>query len=124
MSGIYGKGIRARATKLHAEVVRARGRCERCGAAGIRLETAHIISRRYAATRCDPANAWCLCSGCHRRLTEHPDEHMRFVAETIGMVAFDALKAKALAGVKTNDTYWQAQLEALAALAGPEKESA
>lgn len=111
-----GKGAKAKATRLHSELIRARGRCERCGKAGVAFDCAHIIGRRYSATRTDENNAWCLCKGCHMRLTEHPDEHMSFVAETIGMDAFDVLKAKALAGVKSNEASWRSECERLTAL--------
>lgn len=115
MSSIYGKGKRGKATKLHSLVVRSRGACERCGRTET-LQAAHIIGRRYAATRCDENNAWCLCAGCHRRLTEWPNEHMHFVAQTIGMDRYDELRVKALAGVKTNDLFWQGEIDRLQAL--------
>lgn len=114
-SSTYGKGARGRATKLHSLVIRSRGRCEKCGSTNA-LQTAHIISRRYAATRTDETNAWCLCAACHMRLTDHPDEHMAFVGQTIGMGAFEVLKRRALAGVKTNDAFWLAECERLKAL--------
>lgn len=115
MSSIYGKGPRGKATRLHSLVVRARGACERCGRTET-LQAAHIISRRFAATRTDETNAWCLCAGCHRRLTEHPDEHMHFVAQTIGMDQFDVMKAKALSGVHAKPAFWEAEVERLTAL--------
>lgn len=116
MSGIYGKGLRGKATMLHSQVVRARGRCERCGSPSS-LQAAHIVPRRYAATRTDESNAWCLCAGCHMRLTEHPWEHMEFVAATIGMERFDQLKAKAIdSGFKPKETFWRAEVERLTAL--------
>lgn len=116
MSSIYGKGAKAKATRLHSELVRSRGRCERCGRTDKALQCAHIIGRRYSATRTDERNAWALCAGCHMRLTEHPDEHMQFVAQTIGMDAFHEMKTRALAGVKANDAFWQAEAARLAAL--------
>ena len=109
---IYGKGKRGRATKLHAELVRARGRCENCGGTS-NLQCAHVIPRRYAATRVDPANAFCLDAKCHMRFTEHADEWMAFVDRTIGRDEFDRLKAKAEAGVKANDAFWQGWIETL-----------
>ena len=110
-----GKGAKAKATRLHSELVRTRGLCQRCGS-GRTLQCAHIIGRRYSATRTDENNAWCLCAGCHMRLTEHPDEHMDFVAETIGMAAFSALKAKAEAGVKAGEPFWHAEVLRLESL--------
>lgn len=112
MSNLYGKGLRGKATRLHSLVVRARGRCERCGGTNS-LQAAHIIPRRYAATRCDPANAWCLCAACHRRTTEWASEHMAFVEQTIGIDRFEELRLRAEAGVKANDAFWQGWIDVL-----------
>lgn len=114
---IYGKGIRGKATKLHAQKVRERGFCQNCGRTPpeIRLECAHIISRRYAATRCLLNNAFALCSGCHRYFTEWPLEFHDFVIRQIGADAYDDLRALANAGVKTNDAFWQDQIDRLEA---------
>ena len=114
-STTYGKGARGKATRLHAELVRSRGRCERCGSTS-NLQCAHIIPRRFAATRTDETNAWCLCAACHMRLTEHPDEHMAFVAQTVGMDAFYALKTRALTGVKATQGFWLDECARLSAL--------
>lgn len=111
-----GKGAKAKATRLHSEFVRSRGECERCGKRGVTFDCAHIIGRRYSAIRTDENNAWCLCKGCHMRLTEHPDEHMAFVAQTIGMVAFDELKKRALEGVKSTERFWLAEVARLQGL--------
>ncbi|HEX9992489.1 MAG TPA: HNH endonuclease [Acidimicrobiales bacterium] len=114
MSNLYGKGPRGKATMLHSQLVRLRGACERCGrSAGVKLECAHIISRRYASTRTDERNAWCLCSACHRRLTEWPFEHVAFAVATIGQETYDELKAKALTIKKVD---WEAEVVRLSAL--------
>lgn len=110
-----GKGLRGKATRMHAALVRSRGHCARCGST-VHLQCAHIIPRRYSATRTDERNAWCLCAGCHLRLTEHPDEHMAFVRDTIGMRAFNEMKRRALAGVKANDAFWQDEVIRLESL--------
>lgn len=99
VSNPYGRGNKAKATKLHSLLVRKRGACERCGSRS-NLQCAHIIGRRYSATRTDEMNAWCLCAKCHLRLTEHPDEHMAFVYVTIGEDQFRVLKDKALSNLK------------------------
>lgn len=113
MSVAYGKGSKGKATRLHSLVVRQRGRCERCGSTQ-NLQCAHIIGRKFSATRTDPENAWCLCASCHRRLTDHPDEHMAFVALTIGMDRFDELKRKALDNPRPwKESMWQEQVEIL-----------
>ena len=113
MSSLYGKGRRGKATRLHSLVVRARGACEHCGRSHLALQCAHIIGRRYAATRTDPANAFCLCAGCHFRFTEWPLEFHDFVLGKIGADAYDDLRAKAEAGVKANDLFWQDQIDRL-----------
>lgn len=112
MSNLYGKGLRGKATKLHAELVRSRGYCVRCGGTS-NLQCAHIIPRRYAATRVDPANAWCLDAACHMRLTEWASEHMALVEMTIGLAAYEELRVRAEAGVKANDAYWQGWIDVL-----------
>ena len=104
---IYGTGLKGKATKLHAELVRSRGVCERCGLRGVAFQCAHIVPRRYNATRVDPTNAWCLCAGCHLRTTEWASEHMALVEATIGLDAYDRLRRRAHEGVKANDTYWR-----------------
>ena len=116
MSNLYGKGLKGKATRLHSLVVRRRGVCESCGETDYsKLQCAHIIPRRYAATRCDPEAAWCLCAGCHMQTTEWASKHMELVERTIGPNKFDDLRARAMAGVKTNDDYWQSWIERLEA---------
>lgn len=112
---MYGKGPKGKATRLHSLVVRSRGRCECCGGTNV-LQAAHIIPRRFAATRTDETAAWCLCASCHFKTTEHADLHMDLVVQTIGMDRFYELKARAEAGVKTNDSFWLAECSRLAAL--------
>ena len=112
VTNIYGKGKRGKATMLHSQVVRQRGCCQNCGGTS-NLQAAHIVPRRYAATRCDPANAFCLDARCHMRFTEHADEWMAFVDLMIGRAEFDRLKRKAEDGVKANDAYWQGWIDQL-----------
>ena len=63
---------------LFSELVRERAGwvCERCGKQPERrlLQCAHIFGRRHRSTRWHPANAVCLCFGCHRYFTENPIE--------------------------------------------------
>ncbi len=116
-STTYGKGLRGKATKLHSQVTRARGVCVQCGQTEpTQLQTAHIIGRRYAATRTDEANSFCACARCHMRWTDHPDEWVAFCDATIGRAEYDRLKAKALAGVRTSESFWRAECERLAEL--------
>lgn len=112
MGSIYGKGPRGKATRLHAQIVRARGRCEACGSQR-NLQCAHIVSRRYAHTRTDLANAFCLCAGCHLHYTHWPLEFARFTADRIGLDAYDDLKQRAQ---QTGKVDWEAEADRLAAI--------
>ena len=117
--GQSAASLKKKATTLHSMVVRARAgyRCERCGTTDGQLQCAHIVSRRYTATRVDPFNAWCLCASCHRRLTEHPDEHVQFAYATRGEHGYASLRACAYAGrgVVMNAAFWSGQIAILQA---------
>ena len=63
---------------------------------------AHIVSRRYAATRTEKRNGLPLCLRMHQWFTSHPLAWEAFVTQKIGAEAFAALKAKAQAGPKGN----------------------
>ncbi len=71
---------RNKADKLFSLLVRSVGYCQRCGATG-RLETSHVLSRRYSNTRCDFRNAFAMCSSCHRWLGANPLGHAEFFIE-------------------------------------------
>lgn len=89
------KGSKAKCDRLFSLIIRSRGRCEHCGETRYpQLQTAHIISRRYSHTRCDLANAFCLCATCHRRFTDYPASFGEFVRESIGQLAYDDLVLK------------------------------
>ncbi len=102
--GIYGRGFKGKCDKLFSQRVRSLGYCEKCGKTepGVQLQTAHIISRRYSATRCDLENAYCLCAGCHRFYTLWPREFSHFITEHTGSAKYDELKLKAEQVTKVN----------------------
>ena len=53
--------------RMFSQLIRSRtGHCESCEQMA-NLQCAHVISRRYAHTRTDVANAYALCAGCHMR---------------------------------------------------------
>lgn len=106
---IYGKGAKGKCDKLFSQIIRSAGKCQRCGSTD-NLQTAHIITRKYSATRTDERNAWCLCARCHRRLTDWPREHSRYITETIGSEVYDELRLKAEAVTKMN---WDMELDRL-----------
>jgi len=53
-----------KADKLFAEIVRKRGRCQRCGKTD-NLQCAHLHSRSKKSVRWNFDNAFCLNAGCH-----------------------------------------------------------
>jgi|TARA_Y100000296_G_C4975326_1_gene157940 hypothetical protein len=90
VADIYGKGAKGKATRLHAQIIRALGFCQSCGSSHS-LQCAHIVSRKYARTRTSLDNAFCLCASCHRRFTDNPVEFGKFTLEQLGVTAYDAL---------------------------------
>ncbi len=117
--GTSAATLKRKATVEHSLYVRERdGACVRCGTTSGRLQCAHIISRRYAATRTDEGNAYTLCATCHRRLTEWPHEHVAFFTAQLGSwEAYQALIEKANAGKDTimRADFWQGEIDRLAA---------
>jgi hypothetical protein len=69
--------------KVFSEVVRGKGKCERCGNTDT-LQTSHIYSRSYQCVRWDELNAHCLCAGCHWWWHKNPLEAKDFVLQTHG----------------------------------------
>lgn len=110
----YGKGAPKKATKLHSLIVRSRGACENCGERDYsKLQAAHIVSRKYAKTRTDETNAYCLCATCHWRFTNWPLEFAAFVLDHLGDEAYNALRAKA--HDTTTKVDWNAEVARLEA---------
>lgn len=111
------------ATTLHSRIIRSRW--PNCLAAthdivntpcttggnSSALQCAHIISRRYSATRTDINNGWGLCAGHHRHIDNNPDLWYELVARTVGIGAVRQLRAKAnigptLDGKRVTATRW------------------
>jgi hypothetical protein len=106
------KGDRGRADVLFSRIVRSRGTCVRCG--GIATDTAHIIGRRYSATRCREDNAWALCRRCHRLTGDNPYEFMLLVNRTCGLAHYQHLRVIAEAGIQqTSLMFWRGELARL-----------
>jgi hypothetical protein len=111
-AGARAKGDRGRADMLFSRIVRSRGPCERCGVQG--TDTAHIIGRRYSATRCVEDNAWCLCRSCHQLTAEFPHEFMWLVERTIGVRRYMQLHDQAQGGIPgSSKLFWEAEVERL-----------
>lgn len=105
------KGNPGKADMLFSRIVRSRGRCEYpgCDSPGP-YDTAHIIGRRYSATRCDEANAICACR-THHQLIDTWDGEKRLL---VGDEMYDALRLKAEAGIDgSSSNFWAAEVERL-----------
>lgn len=114
MSDIYGPGDKGKATKLASKLVRSLGYCQSCGDSDYsHLQAAHIIGRKYSATRCDLSNYFCLCAKCHRLYTDFPVKFTEFIDKTIGRDEYDRLYAKAQPATKMD---WSAELARLKAI--------
>ena len=108
------KGDAGRADMLFSRLIRSRGACERCGKPG--TDTAHIVRRRYSATRCIEDNAWCLCRSCHHLTGEWPHEFCWLVERTIGMDRYHELYRLANAGLtQSSRLFWRGEVERLIA---------
>jgi hypothetical protein len=86
------------------------------------MQAAHIVRRGYTATRCDPANGWCLCETCHQIVDTREDEHTALVLATIGVDDFHRLFRRATAGV--GDRYYPSYWEAIIADLEPQVQRA
>lgn len=69
--------------KVASEIVRKRGRCERCSKKET-LQCCHIYSRTYRNLRWDLDNLLCLCAGCHFYFHKNPIEFTRFIEQKLG----------------------------------------
>jgi len=94
-----------RADRLVGDFVKARdGGCVVVWAgtkhAGSGLQWAHIISRRYFATRWNPDASAAMCPGHHLFFTHHPLEHEQWATFWLAPERFERLKRKALDGAR------------------------
>lgn len=73
------KSVRKSCDNLWSKIVRAMGRCEKCGRIPgegeiNRLEAHHVYGRRNLRLRWDVKNGVSLCHPCHRWAEEYPIE--------------------------------------------------
>lgn len=61
-----------------------------------RIDPAHVMSRRFLATRHDPGNGLPLCRRAHDWFTAHPKVWTAWLIETMGEAKYEALRVKAL----------------------------
>jgi len=90
------RGPKASADRYFSQLIRARGRCERCGTTEW-LQAAHIIRRRHVgdpdgiSLRHNEDNAWCLCAVCHYLVDTDPVSFTELVDATIGRAMYEEL---------------------------------
>lgn len=108
------KGYKSKADKLFSQIIRSAGHCLKCGSTE-NLQTAHLISRLYSATRCDLRNAYCLCAKDHFYYTNWPREFSKFITEHTGSEVYEELKLKAETVTKMN---WEDEYERLKRIKG------
>lgn len=114
MSVSRRKGDPGKADMLFSRIVRSRASCERCG--NTATDTAHIVKRRYSATRCLEDNAWALCRSCHQLTEQWPHEFMWLVERTIGVDRYTELRRLAEAGITlSSKLFWRDTVERLTA---------
>jgi len=93
------KTIVKKLDKLVSEMVRSKGKCERCEKTST-LQPAHIYSRKFQHLRWDFENIICLCAGCHFWMHQNPAEAMRWV-ETIRNIDDLIVKRRNVTPIKT-----------------------
>lgn len=112
MSTARRKGAPGKADMLFSRIVRSRVRCEMCGQPA--TDTAHIVKRRFSATRCLEDNAWALCRSCHIETEQWPARFLRLVDDTIGRDRYDELVRMAEAGIDLpSKLFWPAEVARL-----------
>ncbi len=62
------------------------------------LQCCHLLSRRFGATRFDPANAVAGCAGHHAYWTANPDRWAAFLEGFVGGIKFDVMRDRAFGG--------------------------
>jgi predicted restriction endonuclease len=85
------------------------------------LQAAHIIRRRYAATRTDLENAICLCSRHHAYLDSHLYDLICVTDLVYGIGHYHRLQKKADAGIAATGLsplmFWRGERERLTEIA-------
>jgi len=87
--------LKRQADRLFSLIIRSRGRCQKCGTVE-KLQCAHVVSRRYAGTRWNELNAFCLCSGDHMYFTYRPLEWDEWCINEMGQETWSRLRWEAL----------------------------
>ena len=91
------RSAKATCDKYFSQIVRARGRCERCDRVAGPFECAHVIRRRFVGDpdgiglRTNEDNAWCLDAECHRLVDSDPVVFSQLVGDTLGFEKYAEL---------------------------------
>lgn len=117
------KGAKAKCDRLFSLIVRAEGKCQRCGipcscpefprshTTGCRLTCSHdVVGRRYSWARTCEDNCSCLCYSCHYHLENHPVEHAEWIVGLRGDATVRAVRERAN---RTDKFDWAAEYERL-----------
>lgn len=88
--------VSARCDKLWAAIIKAPGKCSRCGRRDT-LEAAHIIGRAQRVVRwsISPRNGICFCHACHWLFDNYKLDRNAEIAYAIGALAHTDLIVKA-----------------------------
>jgi len=85
--------LRNKLDRICSLIVRARGKCERCGEKRYeQLQCCHIFSRIYNATRWLLENLLCLCASCHFFFHKNPVLFGEWVIKYLGEEKYENLK--------------------------------
>ena len=60
----------------------------------MKLQCAHVFSRKNKNVRCHPDNAVCLCASCHALMTDAPTEWGLWVIKHLGEGRYDMLRER------------------------------
>jgi hypothetical protein len=88
------------------------GQCQAEGDHAGALQCAHLISRRYSATRWLEINAVALCAGHHTYFTHRPLEWTDWIENRLGQLKSRLLRQRALEGQRPDLAHVIAYLEA------------
>jgi len=115
--------LKKKLDKICGEIVRAKGKCERCGSKK-NLQTAHIFSRSHLNTRWDLDNLLCLCLKCHLYWAhKNPIEFAEWVQKYLGRVKYEVLQEAHNQTYKPTIEDLQTKLEILEKIAEEETET-
>jgi hypothetical protein len=97
--------LRDQCDELCRRIVRRRVMCERCRSAR-GSDTAHLIRRGYARTRCDLNNLVWLCRPCHEAVDRDPVVKDAFAVGHLGEAAWDRLCRAAVVAEPVGEQFW------------------